>query len=110
MIKRGEIYLIQNESSTGHEQRYTRPAIVVSNNACNKHSSVIEVVYLTTREKRPLPTHVEINSTGIPSIALCEAIYSIDLKRLKNYISTCTDAEIKNINNALKISIGLNGG
>ena len=39
-----------------------RPAVIVSNDVCNEHSRVVEVVFLTTKEKPPLPTHVKINS------------------------------------------------
>ena len=49
-MKRGDIfYIARGGAATGSEQYADRPAIVVSNNECNKHSSVIEVVYITTQ-------------------------------------------------------------
>ena len=94
---------------TGSEQYADRPAIIVSNNECNKHSSVIEVVYITTQPKADLPTHVTIRSTGRTSIALCEQVSSISTDRVNNYIGQVTDQEMKNIDIALMISLGLNG-
>ena len=94
---------------TGSEQYADRPAIIVSNNECNKHSSVIEVVYMTTQPKADLPTHVTIRSTGRTSIALCEQVSSISTDRVNNYIGQVTDQEMKNIDIALMISLGLNG-
>lgn len=94
---------------TGSEQYADRPAIIVSNNECNKHSSVIEVVYITTQPKADLPTHVTIRSTGRTSIALCEQVSSISTDRVNNNIGQVTDQEMKNIDIALMISLGLNG-
>ena len=64
--ERGEIYYINNGSSgqIGSEIKKDRPAIIVSNDANNKYSSVVEVVFLTSKPKKELPTHVTIRSTG----------------------------------------------
>lgn len=109
-MKRGDIfYIARGGAVTGSEQYADRPAIIVSNNECNKHSSVIEVVYITTQPKADLPTHVTIRSTGRTSIALCEQVSSISTDRVNNYIGQVTDQEMKNIDIALMISLGLNG-
>lgn len=109
-MTRGYIVFIKNdvEKVTGSEQGYSRPAIVVSNNLCNKHSPVIEVVYCTTsRTKHKLPTHVSIGSTPKRSIALCEAVFSVDKSRIENTLGHCTEWEMDAIDYALKISLGL---
>lgn len=107
---RGDIVYIRNEESksTGCEQAKDRPAIIVSNNLCNEHSPVIEVVYTTTSpRKRLLPTHVIMHSTPLNSVALCEAVYSVDKSRIENVIGRCSTSEILRINHALAISLGL---
>lgn len=109
-MKRGDIfYIARGEAVTGSEQYADRPAIIVSNNECNKHSSVIEVVYITTQPKKDLPTHVTIRSTGRISIALCEQVSSVSTERVNNYIGRVTDQEMENIDIALMISLGING-
>lgn len=109
-IRRGDIfYIARGGAATGSEQYADRPAIVVSNNECNKHSSVIEVVYITTQPKADLPTHVTIRSTGRISIALCEQVSSVSTERVNNYIGRVTDQEMENIDIALMISLGING-
>ena len=51
-IRRGEIFYIARGGATnGSEQFADRPAVVVSNDENNKHSGVIEVVYMTTQPK-----------------------------------------------------------
>lgn len=106
-MKRGEIYYIEKASTTGSEQAAGRPAIIVSNDRCNFHSEVVEIVYLTTSPKTDLPTHVTIRSATRVSIALCEQVTSVSVSRIGAYISTCTDAEMDAIDHALAISLDI---
>lgn len=60
---RGEIFYIRNESEySGNVQGGGRPAVIISNDIGNNAGPILEVVYLTTQEKKPLPTHVKINN------------------------------------------------
>lgn len=108
-IYRGDIFFVDKYSKDfgcGSEQSTGRPAIVVSNDMGNKYSSMVEVVYLTSQEKKPLPTHVEV-ICQVPSTALCEQICSVSKERLSSFVRTCTDAEMKKIDEALMISLGI---
>lgn len=104
-VHRGEIYHIQEIETSGHEQHGDRPAIIVSNDVGNEHSPVVEVVYLTTQEKRPLPTHVQIHSSPRPSTAMCEQIDSVDKSRLGGLMGRVTEEEMHKIDKALAVSL-----
>lgn len=108
-IRRGDIYYIRGDyPPTGSEQAANRPGIIVSNAACNKHSPVVSVVYLTTRTiKKRLPTHVDIKCT-LPSIALCEQVHSVSKERLEGYKGHITEDEEREIDAALKVSLAIN--
>ena len=109
-IRRGDIWYIgstDDDETCGSLQESDRPAIIVSNNACNTHSSVVEIVYLTTRPKKRLPTHVIIDSARKRSTALCEQIDSVTVDKLLNYYGQCTAHEMRRIDAALAISLGL---
>lgn len=111
LIKRGDIYYINKSiSEQDCEQKSGRPAIIVSNDIANHYSSVVEVVYLTTSKKNDLPTHVKINSAKKASIALCEQITSVSIRRIGEYAGKCTPSEMQSINTALKISLALKIG
>lgn len=103
-IRRGDIWYVDYEKSIGHEQRGKRPAIVVSNDVGNEYSPIVEVVWLTTAEKKMLPTHVRIAGAGT---ALCEQIQTIDKDRLVEFKKCCTDKEMMRINKAMMISLGI---
>lgn len=110
MFYRGEVYYVYpTGNEIGSEQHAGRPAIIVSNNQNNKNSSTLEIVYLTTREKRPMPTHVHINAAGKlqESTAICEQIFTVDKLRLNDYIGQLCDKEMQDIEFGLMVSLGL---
>ena len=107
-VCRGDIFYIEGNNRTeGSEQRADRPALVVSNDIGNHHSNIVSVVYLTTAEKKPLPTHCEVVAR-IPSTAICEQVVTISQSRLGEYIRTATEAEMNEIDKCLMIALGLN--
>lgn len=111
MIKRGDIYYIRDtRQATGSEQRADRPAVIISNNDNNKHSSVYEVVYMTTQPKTDLPTHFITASALRPSTVLCEQISSIYEDRIGEWIGTLTTEEMQQLDQCLTISIGIKTG
>lgn len=107
-VKRGDIFYIANSKfySTDPSNEAGRPGIIVSNDTLNEHSPVVEVVYLTTKDKKPMPTHVGI-LCKIPSIALCETIYTVTKDRLGDFVRSCTDKEMAEINRGMLCSLGI---
>lgn len=106
-INRGNIYYIEKYPTIGSEQQSGRPAIIVSNEANNRNSETVEIVYLTTQQKTTLPTHVSISSAQRLSTALCEQVTSVSVNRLGDFIGRLTDREMTQIDTALLISLDL---
>ena len=110
-IKRGDIWYVESSyAAVGSEQRPGRPAIVVSNNKNNQHSSTVEMVYLTTQPKHDLPTHVTIRSTNRVSTAICEQITTVAVERIGSYCGQATDEEMAAIDRAMLVSLGIQYG
>lgn len=108
-IRRGQIYFITKQPVVGHEFEAGRPAIIVSNNQINGGGiGFVEIVFLTTKEKKDMSTHVTIRSTGTKATALCEQTQTVSTLRLREYCGCCTEAEMAMIDNALAISLALN--
>ena len=106
-IRRGDVFYCKvREKAFGSLQYGMRPCVVVSNNACNKHSRVIEIVFITGAEKKEIPTHVHIQLEK-PSIVLCEQIASIDVSQLRYRMRSLTKEEMKKVDDALRVSLGL---
>lgn len=109
-VKRGDIYWIKKSEyrpTIGHVQNPGRPGIVVSNDANNAFAFTYEIVYLTGRPKKELPTHCAINSSERPSIALCEQITTVSSEQIAEYVGHCNEAEMAEIERCLAISLGL---
>lgn len=106
-IRRGDIYFVVGGAAVGSEQDADRPAIIVSNDTGNQYSPVVEAVYLTTQKKNRLPTHVRVDSAERPSMALCEQIFTLSKSRLIRFIGRATTEEMRRIDKALAISIGI---
>lgn len=108
-ILRGDIFFVRKAITEGNEQDAGRPAVIVSNDIGNQHANIVEVVYLTSQEKKPMPTHVEV-LCKVPSVALCEQICTVSKDRLGDLIRSCTIGEMKEIDKALMISLGIESG
>lgn len=107
-IKRGEIYYIAPYYyTTGSEQKGDRPAVIVSNQKNNEYSSTVEVVYLTTKPKTDLPTHVTVRGTGRESTALCEQISTVAVERIGKFCGVCNNQELTAIETAMLISLDI---
>ena len=102
-IKRNEIYYADLNPVKGSEQGGIRPVLVIQNDMGNKHSPTTIVAAITSKEeKAKLPTHVEVGSCGL------EQIRTIDKSRLIKYVGELNGATVKDINEAISISLGLN--
>lgn len=107
-MKRGEIYFIKSTNQEeDSEQRADRPAVIVSNDVGNEHSDIVEVVYLTTKPKADIPTHVITRGATYPSTILCEQIFTVSKRRIGEKLGEITDSEREAVDRALAISLGL---
>lgn len=109
-IRRGDIFFAELYEQSGSIQKGERPVIVISNNAANKHSSVISVVPITSKKKKRLPTHVHISGFGLREhgTILGEQILSIETSQLINYVNSIANTVyLKKLDDALKVQLGL---
>ena len=107
-MRRGEIYwCTESITADGVIWSANRPCVIVSDDHLACSSPVVDVVFLTTRKKRNLPTHAPVTSSGQPSTALCEQIVAAPVSALGTRIAVCTREEQAGIDRALAASIGL---
>ena len=112
-VKRGDIvYIDLGKLHNGSIQDGYRPCVIIQNDIGNKYSPCVIVCPLTSRGKKPIPTHVNIgveDGLYFDSVVLCEQIQT----RCKSEIRTgailhISDDKMKEIDKALAISLGLN--
>lgn len=109
-IKRGEIYYADLSPVVGSEQGGIRPVLVVQNDVGNKYSPTVIAAAITSKlNKAKLPTHIEVGlefGLETDSVILMEQIRTLDKKRLKQKIGSLNNEKMKQVNNALLISLG----
>jgi mRNA interferase MazF len=113
-IKRGDIYYYDFGAKNGSIQGDTRPAVIIQNDIGNKYSPTTIVAVITTKNKTPLPTHVDLFYSYIKtsdsklnySTILFEQIFTVNKKDLRQKIGEI-DLGAREFNEALKISLGL---
>lgn len=106
-IRRNQIYVVNLPFTDNSITRGNRPCIVVSNNMNNIHSRVIQVIPLTTSNKKKLPTHYDMIINGESCTALCENIISVDYSNVGKYLGELTPHQISRIDERLKIQLSL---
>ena len=108
---RGDIYYANMEPHVGSEQGGERPVVVLQNDTGNKHSPTLIIATLTSRvDKKRLPTHVLLDHNPglkVPSIVQLEQIFTIDKRRVQRFAGQASEEEMKQIETAIKISLGM---
>ena len=82
------------------------PCVIVSNDEINGTNACVMVVYLSDNKELKHETEVIINAKG-QRVAECKRVYTLHKSRLCEYIRTCTDVEIINIDLALMRAFGI---
>ena len=113
-IKRGDLfYAALDETYVGSEQTGVRPVVIVQNDIGNEYSPTVIVAPITSKvnSKAIIPTHVYIkgykNRLKQNSLVLTEQIRAIDKTRLKYYIGALDTGELRKVDKALIISLGI---
>lgn len=113
-IKRGDLfYAALDETYVGSEQTGVRPVVILQNNIGNEYSPTVIVAPITSKvnSKSIIPTHVYIkgykNRLKQNSLILTEQIRAIEKQRLRYYIGALDIGELRKVDKALIISLGI---
>lgn len=109
--RRGDIYLVGFDPSLGAEIQKTRPAVVLQNNIGNRHSPVTIVAAITSNLRRRGPIGVLVTAPeaglSVDSIVLLNQIRTVDKRRFVKRLGGLSAQTMKQVGQALMISLGL---
>lgn len=107
MPQRGEVWLVDFGEPIGHEQRFRRPAVIVSADRLNRSRAGLAVVLPITTTRRGLPSHIEIEpgDSGLSQVsyAKTEDIKSISTERLIRRFGTVPVDRLHRAEHALRL-------
>ena len=110
-VKRGELWWVDHDPVVGSEAAMTRPALVVSTDAMNKHARTVIVCPLTSSTHRIYNFEVFIpqGDGGLErdSKAQPQLIRAVDKTRLKAYIGTVSATTLKLVTEAIAVQTGM---
>jgi mRNA interferase MazF len=95
------------DPTLGTEIRKTRPAIVVSNDSCNAYGSRVVVLPITSNVSSLYPGEALVKVQRAPARVLGDQIRSIDKLRLRKRMGRLTPAEMRDVDDALRITLAL---
>jgi mRNA interferase MazF len=105
--RRGDVFWVVLDPALGTEIRKTRPAVVISNDSCNRYGSRVVVLPITSNIESLYPGEARIEVRGAPARVLGDQIRSIDKTRLRSRIGRLTKQELLSVENAVQITLDL---
>jgi mRNA interferase MazF len=112
-LKRGDVVLVNLNPTIGSETGKVRPCVIIQNDVGNKYSPVTIVAVIASQkrlsQKYPVDVWVEIGEGGldVPSIIQLDQIRTVDKKRLVRKVGHLIDSVMKEVDEAIKISLAL---
>ena len=108
-VHRGEIWYMSYGQTTGSEMQKARPVVIVSNETRNEHSPVVTVLPITSKDKKPLPTHVPVPATQelVHGIIMAEQITTTSKMRLMNYVGEVDEKTLREIDKAICVQCAI---
>ena len=104
--RRGDIYWVTLDPAVGSEIRKTRPALVISNDSCNAYGARVVVLPITSNVSSLYPGEARIQVRGRPARVLGDQIRSIDKTRLRTRIGSLNQAELREAEAAVLVTLG----
>ncbi|MEM1128069.1 MAG: type II toxin-antitoxin system PemK/MazF family toxin [Bacteroidota bacterium] len=106
-MKRGEVWWVNFDPSVGGEIKKKRPAVILSNDAANRHLNRVQVVPLTSQTSRVYPSEAVVTVGQRKSKAMADQLTTASKRRILNQMGQLSDADLRLVEAAVRVQLGL---
>ena len=106
-MKRGEVWWVNFDPSVGGEIRKKRPAVILSNDAANRHLNRVQVVPLTSQTGRVYPSEALVTVGKRQSKAMADQLTTASKQRLLNRAGQLSRSDLQAVEAAVRVQLGL---
>lgn len=105
--RRGEVWMVSFEPSSGGENQKTRPAVVLGNDTANALLNRVQVVPVSSQVGRLYPAEASITLNGERRKAMADQITTAGKHRLLRRVGTLDKDDLDSVLRVVRLQLGL---
>jgi mRNA interferase MazF len=106
-MTRGEVWWVSFDPYVGGEIKKKRPAVIISNDASNKHLNRVQVIPLTSKVDRVYPSEALVAFKGGRRKAMADQIATVSKRRLLRNEGRLAKKDMADIEHAVRVQLDL---